>query len=119
MIGYNAIAFCYAVCLPSSQMTDERLGDLMPAARILMGPGPTMADPRVLRAMSSPLLGQFDSDFTRIMNEVMDLSRFVFQTANAGTFPISGTGRAALEAAMVSLVEPGDRVVGGEGRVFG
>jgi (S)-ureidoglycine-glyoxylate aminotransferase len=102
-----------------TRLSDERLGDLMPAARILMGPGPTMADPRVLRAMSSPLLGQFDPDFTRIMNEVMDLARFVFQTANAGTFPISGTGRAALEAAIVSLVEPGDRVVVGECGRFG
>jgi (S)-ureidoglycine-glyoxylate aminotransferase len=100
-------------------MTDERLGDLMPAPRILMGPGPTMADPRVLRAMSSPLLGQFDPDFTRIMNEVMTLSRFVLQTDNAGTFPVSGTGRAALEAAVVSLVEPGDRVVVGECGRFG
>ena len=88
-------------------------------ARILMGPGPTMADPRVLRAMSSPLLGQFDPDFTRLMTDVMALSRFVFQTANAGTFPISGTGRAALEAAIVSLVEPGDRVVVGECGRFG
>ncbi|HEV8439716.1 MAG TPA: alanine--glyoxylate aminotransferase family protein [Methylomirabilota bacterium] len=100
-------------------MSSERLGDLVPASRILMGPGPTMADPRVLRAMSSPLLGQFDPDFTRIMNDVMELSRLVFQTANPGTFPVSGTGRAALEAAIVSLVEPGDRVVVGECGRFG
>ncbi len=100
-------------------MTDERLGDLLPGPRILMGPGPTMADPRVLRAMSTPLLGQFDPEFTRIMNEVMDLCRFAFQTANARTFPVSGTGRAAIEAALVSLVEPGDRVVVGECGRFG
>jgi len=90
-----------------------------PEPRILMGPGPTMADPRVLRAMAEPLLGQFDPSFTRIMNEVMDLTRLVFQTANARAFPVSGTGRAALEAAMVSLVEPGDRVVVGECGRFG
>src|SRR5262244_2541696 len=96
-----------------------RLDDLVPAARVLMGPGPTMADPRVLRAMASPLLGQFDPDFTRIMNELMTLCRFVFQTENDGTFPVSGTGRAALEAAVVSLVEPGDRVVVGECGRFG
>src|SRR5881628_2555261 len=74
-------------------------------------PGPRMADPRVLRAMATPLLGQFDPEFTRVMNEVMTLCRFAFQTANPGTFPVSGTGRAGLEAALVSLVEPGDRVV--------
>jgi len=97
----------------------DGLGDLSPGARILMGPGPAMADPRVLRAMSAPLLGQFDPDFTRIMNEVMALCRFAFETGNAGTFPVSGTGRAALEAAVVSLVAPGERVVVGECGRFG
>src|SRR5262245_2326052 len=94
-------------------------GDLLPGARILLGPGPSMADPRVLRAMATPLLGQFDPEFTAIMNEVMELSRFVFRTANARAFPVSGTGRAGLEAALVSLLEPGDRVVVGECGRFG
>ena len=53
-----------------------------------------MADPRVLRAMSTPLLGQFDPEFTAIMGEVVELSRFAFQTANARAFPVPGTGRA-------------------------
>lgn len=78
-----------------------------------------MADPRVLRAMATPLLGQFDPEFTAIMNEVMALCRFAFQTENVTTYPISGTGRAGLEAAIVSLVEPGDRVVVGECGRFG
>ena len=89
------------------------------SSRVLMGPGPTMADPRVLRAMAAPLLGQFDPDFAAIMNEVMALTRFVFQTENARAFPVPGTGRAGLEAAIVSLVEPGDRVVVGECGRFG
>jgi len=84
-----------------------------------MGPGPTMADPRVLRAMSAPLLGQFDPEFTAVMNEVMELLRQVFQTRNERAFPVPGTGRAGLEAAMVSLLEPGDRVVIGECGRFG
>jgi (S)-ureidoglycine---glyoxylate transaminase len=95
------------------------LGDLLPAPRILLGPGPSMADPRVLRAMATPLLGQFDPEFSAIMNDVMALCRFAFQTANAKTFPVSGTGRAGLEAAMASLIEPGDRVVVGECGNFG
>src|SRR6266850_2560627 len=90
-------------------------GDLLPGPRVLLGPGPSMADPRVLRAMSSPLLGQFDPELT----EVMDLSRFAFQTANARTFPVPGTGRAGLEAALTSLIEPGDRVVVAECGRFG
>jgi (S)-ureidoglycine-glyoxylate aminotransferase len=96
-----------------------RFGELLPGARILLGPGPTTADPRVLRAMATPLLGQFDPEFTKIMGEVMALSRFAFQTENAFTFPVSGTGRAGLEAAITSLVEPGDRVVVGECGRFG
>lgn len=95
------------------------LGDLPPSARILLGPGPTMADPRVLRAMATPLLGQFDPEFTAVMNEVMALSRFAFQTENAHAFPVSGTGRAGLEAAIGSIVEPGDRVVVAECGRFG
>src|SRR5437667_9214828 len=87
--------------------------------RILLGPGPTMADPRVLRAMSTPLLGQFDPEFTAIMGEVVELSRFAFQAANERAFPVPGTGRAGLEAAIVSLVEPGDRVVVAECGRFG
>jgi len=78
-----------------------------------------MADPRVLRAMSTPLLGQFDPEFTAIMNEVMELTRFAFETANARAFPVPGTGRAGLEAALVSLIEPGDRVVVAECGRFG
>jgi len=78
-----------------------------------------MADPRVLRAMSTPLLGQFDPAFTAIMDEIMTLSRMLFQAVGGRTFPVSGTGRAGLEAAMVSLVEPGDRVVIGECGRFG
>jgi (S)-ureidoglycine-glyoxylate aminotransferase len=99
-------------------MTD-RVGDLLPGARLLLGPGPTMADPRVLRAMATPLLGQFDPEFTTIMNEVMALARGVFQTENARTYPVSGTGRAGMEAALVSLIEPGDRVIVGECGRFG
>ena len=78
-----------------------------------------MADPRVLRAMSTPLLGQFDPEFTAIMNDVTALTRFAFETENERAFPVSGAGRAALEAAITSVVEPGDRVVVGECGRFG
>ena len=92
---------------------------LAPSQRILLGPGPSMADPRVLRAMALPLLGQFDPEFSAIMTDVMALSRLAFETDNVQTFPVSGTGRAGLEAAIASLVEPGDRVVVAECGRFG
>ena len=85
--------------------------DLDPPARLLMGPGPVNAHPRVLRAMATPLLGQFDPEFTAYMNETMALYRLVFQTQNRWTFLIDGTARAGIEAALVSLLEPGDRLL--------
>ncbi|WP_199743605.1 alanine--glyoxylate aminotransferase family protein [Caulobacter sp. 602-1] len=80
-------------------------------ARLLMGPGPINVHPRVLRAMSVQLLGQFDPEFTGYMNEVMALYRGVFQTTNQWTFLIDGTSRAGIEAALVSTLSPGDDVV--------
>ncbi|MBO3094331.1 pyridoxal-phosphate-dependent aminotransferase family protein [Cellulomonas dongxiuzhuiae] len=84
---------------------------LHPPHRLLMGPGPISADPRVLRAMSAPLVGQFDPVMTGYMNATQDLYRQVFRTANDATLLVDGTARAAIEAAVVSLVEPGDRVL--------
>jgi (S)-ureidoglycine-glyoxylate aminotransferase len=85
--------------------------DLNPAPRLLMGPGPINADPRVLRAMGAQLLGQFDPQFREYMKEVSELYRALFQTANRWTLLIDGTARAGIEAALVSLVEPGDKVL--------
>ena len=76
-----------------------------------MGPGPVDADPRVLRAMAMPLLGQFDPAFTAYMNETMELYRRVYQTKNRWTFLIDGTARAGIEAILTSLIAPGDPVL--------
>jgi (S)-ureidoglycine-glyoxylate aminotransferase len=82
-----------------------------PPARLLMGPGPINADPRVLRAMSAPLIGQFDPAMTGAMNRTMALYRQVFRTNNPATLVVDGTARAGIEAILVSLIEPGDRVL--------
>jgi (S)-ureidoglycine-glyoxylate aminotransferase len=82
-----------------------------PPVRLLMGPGPINADPRVLRAMSAQLVGQYDPAMTAYMNETMELYRQVFDTRNDATFLVDGTSRAGIEAALVSLIEPGDRVL--------
>ncbi|MCU1364834.1 MAG: aminotransferase [Ilumatobacteraceae bacterium] len=82
-----------------------------PPQRLLMGPGPINADPRVLRAMSAQLIGQFDPAMTQAMNDTMALYRSVFATENEATFLIDGTARAGIEAALVSLIEPGDTVL--------
>jgi (S)-ureidoglycine-glyoxylate aminotransferase len=84
-----------------------------------MGSGPTNPDPRVLQAMATEIVGQFDPAFTAIMAETQDLLRRVFRTQNRATFPVSGTSRAGMEAAVVSVVEPGERVVVVENGRFG
>ena len=86
-------------------------GEIDPPQRLLMGPGPVNAHPRVLRAMAADLLGQFDPEMTGYMNQVMALYRPIFGTANHWTFLIDGTARAGIEAALVSLAAPGDRVL--------
>jgi (S)-ureidoglycine-glyoxylate aminotransferase len=76
-----------------------------------MGPGPTNVDPRVLRAMAAPLVGQFDPVMTGYMNDTMALYRSVFRTHNDATLLIDGTSRAGIEAVLVSLLQPGERVL--------
>ncbi|PTL74776.1 aminotransferase [Rathayibacter caricis DSM 15933] len=76
-----------------------------------MGPGPINADPRVLRAMSAQLVGQYDPSMTAYMTETQELYRRVFVTENEKTMLVDGTSRAGIEAALVSMLEPGDRVL--------
>ena len=76
-----------------------------------MGPGPINADPRVLRAMSSQLVGQYDPAMTHYMNEVMALYRGVFRTENRWTMLVDGTSRAGIEAILLSAIRPGDKVL--------
>jgi alanine-glyoxylate transaminase/serine-glyoxylate transaminase/serine-pyruvate transaminase len=85
--------------------------ELAPPTRLLLGPGPSQVHPRVLRALSTPLLGHLDPRFLEIMNEVQAMLRAVFRTENPFTIAVSGTGSAGMEAALVNLVEPGDAVV--------
>ncbi|MDP5041530.1 MAG: aminotransferase class V-fold PLP-dependent enzyme, partial [Paraglaciecola sp.] len=76
-----------------------------------MGPGPINCYPRVLSAMSTQLIGQYDPVMTGYMNEVMGLYRQVFKTENQATLLIDGTSRAGIEAVLVSCIEPGDKVL--------
>ena len=85
--------------------------DLNTSARILLGPGPSMVSPRVLRAMAQPPVGHLDPQFLEVMGDVQALLRYVFQTENQLTIPVSGTGSAAMEAALCNFIEPGDDVL--------
>ena len=85
--------------------------ELSPSPRVLLGPGPSSVHPRVLRAMSTPLLGYLDPEFLQYLDETQALLRHVYQTENTWTLPVSGTGMAGMETLLANLLEPGDRLL--------
>ena len=95
------------------------LEEFNPPVRLLLGPGPSNVNPRVLQAMSAPLLGHLDPVFLDIMDDVRDMLRIVFKTKNEITIPISGTGSAGMETAIVNVIEPGDTMIVGINGYFG
>ncbi len=97
----------------------NRYRDIDPGQRVLMGPGPSDVSPRVLQAMSAPCIGHLDPYFLSAMDETQQLLRYLFQTDNPLTIPVSGTGSAGMETCFVNLVEPGDEVVVCVNGVFG
>ena len=93
--------------------------DINPGDRLLMGPGPSDVPARTLQAIAAPCIGHLDPYFLAIMNETQNLLRYLFQTDNQLTIPVSGTGSAGMETCFVNLVEPGDEVVVCVNGVFG
>jgi alanine-glyoxylate transaminase/serine-glyoxylate transaminase/serine-pyruvate transaminase len=79
--------------------------------RLLLGPGPSNADPTVLKALSRNPIGHLDPLYVELMGEVQELLRYAWQTDNRLTLPMSGTGSAAMEATLANTVEPGDTVL--------
>lgn len=85
--------------------------EIITPIRTIMTPGPVEAHPNVLRVMSTPILGQFDPAFLAIMDEVKEMIKIPFGTKNEQAFAIDGTSRSGLEAALIGLIEPGDKVL--------
>ena len=85
--------------------------EINPSPRTLMTPGPVEADPRVLRAMGAHILGQFDPEFTALMNETLEMERYVFQTQNKMTYLVDTTSRGGLETVLTGAICPGDKVL--------
>lgn len=84
-----------------------------------MGPGPSNVYPSVLQSMNQPLVGHLDPEFLSLLDETNDLLRQVFKTSNRLTFPVSGTGTAGMETALVNFIQAGDSIVVGVNGVFG
>jgi alanine-glyoxylate transaminase / serine-glyoxylate transaminase / serine-pyruvate transaminase len=101
------------------QSTKKSYEPFNPPKRLLLGPGPSPVDDRVLAAMAAPLLGHLDPLFLQCMDDVQSLLRYVFETENRVTIPISATGSAGMEAALINVIEPGDDVVVCINGVFG
>jgi alanine-glyoxylate transaminase / serine-glyoxylate transaminase / serine-pyruvate transaminase len=97
--------------MSSSDFDLSKFPQLSVPPRILLGPGPSLVDPRVLQVMASPLVGHLDPFFLDLMDRTKSLLQQVFQTQNQITIPVSGTGSAAMEAAVANMVEPGISVL--------
>ncbi len=82
-----------------------------PPQRILLGPGPSNVEPRILQAMMKPILGYLDPVYLACLDEIQRLMRSVFETGNRVTFSISGTGGAGMEVCLANLIEEGDEVL--------
>jgi len=85
--------------------------EVNPPERLLLGPGPSMADPRVLQAMGHTSIGHLDPYLLELYAEEQELLRLVFRTGNEWTFALSGTGTSGMEASLANLIVPGDPVL--------
>ncbi len=85
--------------------------ELNPSTRMLLGPGPGMPHPRVVRALVAPTLGHLDPELLETYKHEQELLRYMFQTGNEWTFALSGTGTSGMEAALANMIEPGDLVL--------
>ena len=85
------------------------VGAFNPPKRLLMGPGPGNAHPRVHAAMALPQIGHMDGAFLQMAEEIKEMLRYAWQTKNPFTVPCSGTGSAAWEALCANLTSPGDK----------
>jgi len=93
--------------------------ELNPPPRLMLGPGPSNAHPRVYQAMALPQVGHLDPFFLNMVEEIKDLLRYVWQTENVFTIPVSGTASAAWEACCANLLEPGDKTLAFVSGYFG
>ncbi|MBN1829238.1 MAG: alanine--glyoxylate aminotransferase family protein [Deltaproteobacteria bacterium] len=98
---------------------EKKFQSLSVPRRVLLGPGPSNVPPEVLQAMALPVIGHLDPAFLAIMEEVQAMLRTVFATTNRFTIPISATGSAGMEAALVNAIERGDKALVCVNGVFG
>eukprot|EP00201_Polytomella_parva_P022457 CAMPEP_0175040986 /NCGR_PEP_ID=MMETSP0052_2-20121109/1630_1 /TAXON_ID=51329 ORGANISM="Polytomella parva, Strain SAG 63-3" /NCGR_SAMPLE_ID=MMETSP0052_2 /ASSEMBLY_ACC=CAM_ASM_000194 /LENGTH=401 /DNA_ID=CAMNT_0016303383 /DNA_START=57 /DNA_END=1262 /DNA_ORIENTATION=- len=104
---------------PIDEAHRKVLGPIEVPQRILMGPGPSNAHPRILNAQSLPLLGHMHPPFLKIMDDIQEGLRYLFQTNSKYTLLISGTGHNGMEASIANLIEPGETILIGTNGIWG
>jgi alanine-glyoxylate transaminase/serine-glyoxylate transaminase/serine-pyruvate transaminase len=82
-----------------------------PPRRILMGPGPSDVSPRVLAALARPTIGHLDPQFQDLMEEIKGALARLFNAPDHACVPLPAPGTAGMEAAIMNLLEPGERAV--------
>ena len=87
--------------------------------KLMMGPGPSNLSERVRAALGQPILGHLHPECLKIMDEIKDGLRYVFQTRNAATMCISASGHAGMEASLTNVIEDGDVVLIGSTGIWG
>ena len=105
--------------LPLNNSHRLQLAPLNLPTRLLLGPGPANIHPTILESLKTPPVGHLDPAFLGLMDEIQSLLRYTWQTENALTIAVSGTGSAAMEATIANAVEPGDVVLVGICGYFG
>jgi alanine-glyoxylate transaminase / serine-glyoxylate transaminase / serine-pyruvate transaminase len=96
----------------------QHVGELNPPVRLMLTPGPSSVDPRVYRALATPLVGHMDPWFKGCMDETQILLRQIFQTGNRITMPLSASGSGGIEASVVNVLEEGDEAIVAVNGVF-
>ena len=96
----------------------QQIGELNPPVRLMLTPGPSSVDPRVYRALATPLVGHMDPWFKGCMDETQILLRQIFQTENRITMPLSASGSGGIEASVVNVLEEGDEAIVAVNGVF-
>ena len=89
----------------------QPIGELNPPVRLMLTPGPSSMDPRVYRALATPIVGHMDPWFKGCMEDTQVLMRQIFQTENRITMPLSASGSGGIEASLVNTLEEGDEAI--------
>src|SRR5262249_13241920 len=97
---------------PSILRKGRRMSLLPGHDRILLGPGPSLTSPRVMRAMASPTVSHLDPQMIALLDDVRARLTRMFRAPDGSfAFAVSGTGTSGMETAVANLVKDGTRAL--------